>query len=164
MKLRNPLIVTLSGAGIRPQSGGIIPWDDVDAVGTGRVPGGPGGTNVIGISLKSADRYVASFNSEQVRLMRGAARTGRLMGAQLPAAPGSGNRSGQQALRLLPQRDVTGMLQWSRRMSGWDVTFSPLLFKGRARDVVRKIENYHQAVLMRSSLPQEIANSAAIRR
>lgn len=146
-KLRAPVVLTLSEDGLRPQSGGFIPWEDFEAVGTGQIPGGPGGSKIIGIRLKSLERYAASFTPAQVRLMRGTARVGKAAGTRLPAAPGSGMRSGQAALRSLPQQDPAEIVLWNRAVTGWDVSFSPMVFKGRAQDVVRQIESYHQAVL-----------------
>ncbi|WP_341394819.1 hypothetical protein [Arthrobacter sp. G119Y2] len=47
---------------------------------------------------------------------------------------------------------VLSLLQWSRGMSGgWDVTFSPHLFRGRAEDAVRKIEGYYLSALIARS-------------
>ena len=156
-KLRDPIVLTLTEDGIKPQSGGFIPWEDFEAVGIGRIEGGaPGGTKVIGIRLKSYEGYLASFTPEERRLARAAAVAGKFTGAVLQgAAPRPAlrrNRSGLQALSALPQRDIPGMLQWSRDMSGgWDLTFSPYLFKGRARDVVRKIEGYYLSALIARS-------------
>lgn len=152
-KLRDPVVLSLSEDGIKPQSGGFIPWGDFEAVGIGRIEGAPGGTKVIGIRLKSYEGYLASFTPEQLRLARATAAAGEFTGAVLQgAAPRSAlrrNRGGLQALAGLPQRDVSGMLQWSRGMSGgWDVTFSPHLFRGRAEDVVRKIEGYYLSALI----------------
>ncbi|MDK1359269.1 STM3941 family protein [Arthrobacter sp. zg-Y1219] len=151
-KLRDPVVLTLSEDGIQPHSGGFIPWEDFEAVGIGRIEGAPGGTKVIGIRLKSYEGYLASFTPEQIRLARATAVAGKFTGSVLRrAAPRPAlrhGRGGLQALAALPQRDIAGMLQWSRAMSGgWDVTFSPHLFKGRARDVVRKIEGYYLSAL-----------------
>lgn len=155
-KLRDPIVLTLTEDGIKPQSGGFIPWEDFEAVGVGRIAGAPGGTKVIGIRLKSYEGYLASFTPEQIRVMRATAAAGKFTGSVLRrAAPrpafnyGGG---GLQALSTLPQQDIPGMLQWSRAMSGgWDVTFSPHLFKGRAREVVQKIEGYYLSALIARS-------------
>lgn len=156
-KLRDPIVLTLTEDGIKPQSGGFIPWEDFEAVGIGRIEGGaPGGTKVIGIRLKSYEGYLASFTPGELRLVRASVVAGKYTGAVLQgAAPRTAlrrNHSGLQALSALPQRDIPGMLQWSRDMSGgWDLTFSPYLFKGRARDVVRKIERYYLSALIARS-------------
>ena len=84
--LREPALLTLTPEGVRVHSGGFLPWADFEAAGMGRVPGAPGGTEVLGIRMKSCERYAASFTSEQLRLARGAAKGGQLSGASLPSA------------------------------------------------------------------------------
>ena len=147
--LREPALLTLTPEGIRVHSGGFLPWADFEAAGMGRVPGAPGGTEVLGIRMKSCERYAASFTSEQLRLARGAAKGGQLSGASLPSAGIFVGRRGADALRSLPQHDLREMLQWNRELTGWEVAFSPLLFAGGASGALAKIQAHHQAVLER---------------
>lgn len=155
-KLRNPTVLELSVDGIKPQSGGFIPWEDFEASGLGRVEGARGGTKVIGIRLKSYAGYLASLTPEQIRLVRATAVAGKFTGSVLRrSAPGAALRrsnGGLQSLAGLPQRDISGMLECSRAVSGgWDLTFSPQLFRGSARSVVREIEEYYLSVLIARS-------------
>lgn len=163
-KLRQPTVLTLSGEGIKPESGGLIPWDDFDAAGIGRIPGGSSGTKVIGIRLNSYERFVKSFTPDELRLMRGANTAARFTAVALPKIAGGSVRSNRSMKRSLghlrslprqdeaslPLQDVAGTLAWNRGLCGWDITFSPLVFRGSADTVVRDIENYHQAVKRRS--------------
>ncbi|WAP52958.1 hypothetical protein OL239_07465 [Arthrobacter sp. ATA002] len=154
---RNSTVLTLSADGITPQSGGLIPWEDFEAVGTGRIETGSAGTMVLGIRLKSYEAYLASFTPEQIRTIRAAAVTGKATGSLLrrsaPRAALGRSPRGLAGLNALPQRDLPGMLQWSRVMSGgWDVTISVHLFRGPAQEVVSKIDAYYRAVMeLRSS-------------
>ena len=155
-QLLDPIVLELSVDGIRPQSGGLIPWEDFEAVGLGRIDAAPGGTPVIGIRLKSYEGYIASLTANEKRLARTAAVTAKLTGSLLRrSVPGTAlrrRRSGLRALAGLPQRDIPGMLQWSRAMSdGWDLTFSPHLFRGPAHRVVQKIEAYYLSALIARS-------------
>ena len=155
-KLRNPTVLELSVDGIKPQSGGFIPWEDFEASGLGRVEGARGGTKVIGIRLKSYAGYLASLTPEQIRLVRATAVAGKLTGSVLrrsaPIAALRRSSRGLQSLAALPQRDIPAMLHWSRAVSGgWDLTFSPQLFRGSARSVVREIEEYYLSVLIARS-------------
>lgn len=155
-KLRDPIVLELSVDGMKPQSGGFIPWEDFEAVGIGRIKGAPGGTKVIGIRLKSYEGYLASLTPEQIRLARATAVAGKFTGSVLRrSAPGAALRrsnGGLQPLASLPQRDISGMLEWSRAVSGgWDLTFSPQLFRGSARSVVRRIEAYYLSALIARS-------------
>lgn len=158
VKLRKPTVLTLTGEGIRPESGGFIPWDDFDGAGTGRIPGGRGGTKIIGIRLKSYERFVQSFTPGEVRLIRGANTAARLTAGVLPRIAGSSSRRMRRsldALRSLPRqeagsvplRDVARSLEWSRGLCGWDITFSPMMFRGSSAGVVQDIESYHRRVL-----------------
>lgn len=147
--LRVPVVLTLSEEGILVQAGGFIPWDDVEEIGTGRTGAGPAGPKIIGIRLKSSERYIASFTPEEQRLMRGTARAGRVAGAALRNAPMRSTRRGARQLGSLPQRDPAAMVQWVRNVSGWDVTLSPLVFGRPSAGVIRDIETYHQAVRKR---------------
>lgn len=145
--LRDPALLTLTPEGIRVHSGGFLPWEDFEAAGMGRVPGAPGGTSVLGIRMTSTERYAASFTPEQLRRARGSAKAGRLAGASLPSAGIFVDRRGADSLRSLPQHDLREMLQWNRELTGWDVSFSPLLLHGGAAAALSKIRAYHQAVL-----------------
>ena len=158
-KLREPAVLTLSAEGIKPASGGLILWDDFDAAGIGRIPAAGGGTKVIGIRLKSYERFVKSFTPAELRRMRGAGTAARFTAAALPRVAGRSMRSGSMQrslghLRSLPRQDaaslpladVAGMLGWSRGLCGWDVTISSMMFRGSADSVVRDIENYREAV------------------
>lgn len=144
-RLREPAVLTLTPEGIRVHSGGFLPWEDFEAAGVGRAPGTPGGTRVLGLRLKSCERYAASFTPEQLRLARGAAKAGRLAGTRLPAAGMFADRRGPAALRSVPQHDLREMLRWNRDVTGWDVVFSPLLFDGGASAAASAIEAYHRA-------------------
>ena len=148
-KLREPALLTLTPEGIRVHSGGFLPWEDFETAGTGRLAGAPGGTSVIGIRMKSCERFAASFTPEQLRLARGAARTARMAGRTLPSAGVFMERRGPEALRSLPLHDPRDMLRWNRELTGWDLSFSPLLFDGGAAGALSKIQAYHQAVLDR---------------
>lgn len=146
-KARESAILTLTPEGILVHTGGFLPWEDFEAAGMGRVPGVPGGTSVLGIRMKSYERYAASFTPEQLRLARGAAKAGALAGSALPSAGTILDPRGPEALRSLPQHDLREMLHWNRELTGWDVSFSPLLFDGGAAAALSKIQAYHQGVL-----------------
>lgn len=146
-KARDRAVLTLTQDGIRVHAGGFLSWEDFESAGMGRIPGAPGGTGVLGIRMKSLERYAASLTPAQVRLARAAAKAGKLAGGALPEAAVPYDRSGSAALRALPQHDVPDMLRWNRELSGWDVSFSPLLFDGGSAAALEKIHAYHRAVL-----------------
>lgn len=83
------------------------------------------------------------------------AKAGSFVGGKIPR--GMGSLSGQASLaplRTLPQRDPVAIMQWTRRTSGWDVSWSPLLFNRRSGTVVRMIEDYYQDVMRLHSARQ----------
>lgn len=147
-KLREPAVLTLTPAGIRVQSAGFIPWANLDAVGVGRTPGGPYGAKIIGIRVKSQKQLVETMSPQEQRLMRGAARVGRAAGFALQA----GRHPGQKALRSVPRQDPVAIMEWTRSTTGWDLSWSPMLFNHRSTTVVEMIETYHRSV-RRSSSP-----------
>ncbi|MCC3278960.1 hypothetical protein LJ754_07290 [Arthrobacter sp. zg-Y40] len=146
-KLREPELLTLTEQGIMVASGGFIPWDNFAAVGIGRTMGGPGGAKIIGIRVKSQERLVATMSPGDIRAVQGVAKAGRLFGRIMPGRGLRGQREALGALRSMPQHGPVATFQWTRDVSGWDVSWSPLVFNRRSATVVRIIEDYHRAVL-----------------
>lgn len=147
-KLREPKVLTLSGKGISLESGGFIPWENFDAVGTGRTAAGPYGAKIIGIRVKSQEDLVGTMTAEEICKMLGVAKAGKAVGRIMPRR--GANLSEHALLHTLasmPHHDAVAMLQWSRSMSGWDVSWSPFLFNRSSAAVVRIIEDYHRAAL-----------------
>ena len=152
-QLLDPIVLELSVDGIKPRSGGFIPWEDFEAVGLGRMEAAAGGTPAIGIRLKSYEGYISSLTVNQRRLARGTAVTAKFTGSVLrrsvPSTELRRSGGGLRAVAGLPQRDLSGMLQWNRAISGgWDLTFSPHLFSGPAHSVVQEIEAYYSSALI----------------
>ncbi len=65
--LRSRNILTLEPAGVRPRTGGLIPWRDVEGFGAGTTPGGPSGVAVLGLRMTDYDAYIASLTPAQTR-------------------------------------------------------------------------------------------------
>lgn len=147
-KLRAPLLLRLSPAGIAVEGAGFIPWENFDAVGTGRTSAGSHGAKIIGIRVKSQAGLVGTMTPDAIRGVQRVAKAGRFVGGKIPR--GIGSRSAQASLaplRTVPQHDPVAIMQWTRRTSGWDVSWSPLLFNRPSGTVVRIIEDYYQDVL-----------------
>ncbi|HEV7950004.1 MAG TPA: STM3941 family protein [Glaciihabitans sp.] len=133
----------LSPDGLHPISGGVIPWADVEHVGSGKTAG----TTIIGIRLRSYNAYVASLTPAQISLALRASTVAKRFGA-VTAPFSRGQRGGFEALASLPhtKEGVAAQLWWSRTQTGgFDVSFSPLLFKGGAPRVVSAITEYQAA-------------------
>lgn len=147
-KLRAPLLLRLSPAGITVAGAGFISWENFEAVGTGRTSAGPYGTKIMGIRVKSREDLVGTMTPAEIRAIQRVAKAGSFVGGKIPR--GMGSLTGQASLaplRTLPQHDPVAIMQWTRRTSGWDVSWSPLLFNRRSGTVVRMIEDYYRDVM-----------------
>jgi hypothetical protein len=131
--------LTLTPSGLHPSSGGIVPWDDYDGVGLGRVSG----TLIIGIRLRSYDSYIASLTPAQAKLAAQAGKAGKLFGAVTRPVIGR-THPGTAALANIPsgEEGLAGLLAWSRETTGYDLSFSPMLFDRPAEQVMQAIANY----------------------
>lgn len=160
--VNNRVALRLEAGGMRPISGGFIPWCDVERVGVGYVSAGANRTKVLGIRLRNFDNYIHSLTPAQIKLARSAAKWGRVSGIAIipakidPAAILQAAATGEYKdlvnydLITAPQQSLTAQLLWSRRMSGgWDISLSPLLFSRAAAETIASIENYRRAALTR---------------
>ncbi len=131
--------LTLTPAGIEPATGGMLPWEDIEAVGTARVET----TKLLGVRLKSYDRYLASVppvqRVEMERHLRWFAKPMAL------ATSGLGKRGLSQSF----VRDVSSLetaLRWSRAQTGWDMTFSPVWLDRPLEEFIALLERYRRLV------------------
>jgi hypothetical protein len=141
---RTTTALVLSPQGLHPMSGGLVPWEDYEGVGLGRVSG----TLVIGIRLRSYDSYIASLTPEQATVAARAGTVARLFGAATRSLTGRGH-AGSASLAKIPssKEGLAGLLAWTRQTSGYDLTFSPMMFDRPAIQVVQAIAEYQAASL-----------------
>ncbi|XRQ08587.1 hypothetical protein ACN3XK_70845 [Actinomadura welshii] len=133
---RRFVTLTLTPQGIEV-NGGIVPWEDVEAVGVGDVS-----TKLFGIRLTRYDRYVASMTpaarAEIERSMRWFWRPVAAVGGLLG---GAGLTKFARTASSLERG-----LRWSRTTSGWDLTFSPAMLDRRLAKFVAFVEDYRRRV------------------
>jgi hypothetical protein len=136
---RTTTTLTLTPAGLHPMSGGLVPWDDYDGVGLGRVSG----ALIIGIRLRSYDAFIASLTPTQIMRAAHAGRAGKLFGAVTKPLIGRSN-PGTASLANIPEgtEGMAGLLAWSRDTSGYELSFSSLLFDRPAAQVIQAIADY----------------------
>ena len=129
--------LTLTPAGIELATGGLVPWEDIEAVGTVRVE-----TKLLGIRLNRYDRYLASVPPiQRVEIERHVRWFAKPMAL---AASGLGKRG---LLRSFV-RDVSSLqtgLRWSRAHTGWDLTFSPVWLDRPIEQFVGLLECYRRS-------------------
>jgi hypothetical protein len=137
-----------------------LPWTDVEAVGAVSQLG----LKLIGLRLRSYDNYLATMSPELARwltktlpLMRvAAAGTSMLPGSQLLSLwsrlDGVGDPG--EALKSFGKvGDLAGLLMASRKMLGYDLTFSWADFDRPVDELVQLIERYRAAAAVASSPP-----------
>ena len=143
VKLRRvKAVLVLTPDGIHPVSGGLIPWADVEAVGTCRVSG----TKLVGIRLSRYNSYIASLTPQQVSLALHTGKAARMFGVVAPLMGPDGAEALELAGMPRASEGIAGQLAWARHQAdGYDLTFSPLLFDRRAARVVEEINGYRAA-------------------
>ncbi|MFP7760817.1 STM3941 family protein [Marisediminicola sp. LYQ134] len=139
--VRRRTVLTLTPDGLRPVSGGFVPWSDVDDVGLGSTAG----TTVIGIRLSSPDAYIDSLSEAEVTRALRFSSGARLFGV---ASRSFARGRGSGALGSLPDASegMAAQLAWAREQSGgFDLTFSPMLFAGPPTRVVETVTAHRDA-------------------
>jgi len=150
---RTKTALTLTPAGLYPMSGGLVPWDDYAGVGLGRVSG----ALIIGIQLRSYDAYIASLTPAQAAVAMRVGKAGKMFGAVAKPALGR-SHAGAASLANIPSENagLAGLLAWSRETSGYELSFSPVMFDRPAPQVVQAIADYQS---MLDSTPPEGSGS-----
>ena len=134
----------LTPAGIELATGGLLPWEDIEAVGTLRQKiSRTNKIKLLGIRLKSYDRYLASVPPVQrVEMERG------LLWFLKPLALVA-SVFGDSGLLQSFSSDVSSLetgLRWSREQTGWDYTFSPVWLDRPTEQFVAFVERYRRLV------------------
>lgn len=135
--------LVLTPEGLRPVAGGLVPWQDIERVGVGTIARA---TTVIGLRLTSYDAYIASLSPTQVRRALRGQSTARSFGSVVGSSRGA--RGAGASLANIPdaRHGMAGALAWARDHSaGFDLSFSPLLFRGAAAQVAATIDRYREA-------------------
>ena len=142
-QLRRHPVLTLTAEGVRPGTGGLVPWPDVAAFGVTRI----GSVRAVGLALRDPANFLRSLTPDQIRLTMAVGAGARAVGPLLAAADPAG--SGDAArLAGIPHRDLEGMLAWSRTQTGgYDLAWSSSLFDGRPEQVVAECEAYRRRAL-----------------
>ena len=120
--------LTLTPKGTGVAHGGLVPWQDIEAVGVGVVPGGPRGVRAVGLRIRDPRRYAASLSPGRVRAMRVGNLAGVPFGGSLPGGT--------------PVDELAKTMEFSRRKCGWNLTVPQSMLPGSAEDVVRRIDDY----------------------
>jgi hypothetical protein len=135
--LQSKPVFELTPAGLRPQSGGVVPWQDVEDVAVGLMPRIGG---VVGVRLSDYTAYVGSTPGRMpvaklldiwiaARLMPRSAR---------PDISGLTRR----------QRNHVALLAWNRKRSGGlDLSWSSRMFEESPESLVSQILAYRTNVL-----------------
>ena len=128
--------LALTPAGIELASGGLLPWEDIEAVGTVRFQ-----TKLLGIRLSRYDRYLASVPpAQRVEMERG------MLWFLKPIAL-LASVFGHRGLMVSFVRDVSSLetgLRWSREQTGWDCTLSPAWLDRPTEQFVAFVEQYRR--------------------
>lgn len=136
--------LTLTPAGIELATGGLLPWEDIEAVGTVRFKlDKTNKIKLLGIRLRSYDRYLASVPPVQrVEMQRGMIWFLKPIGLLT-------SMFGNSGLMQSFVSDVSSLetaLRWSREQSGWDYTFSPVWLDRPTEQFVAFVERYRRLV------------------
>ncbi len=136
-------------------SGGLVPWEDVEAVGLGKLNSGT--LTVVGIRLASYDAYLQSLPDQAKKESLAFGWLGSAVGAlTIPAnfdassaaqAVAEGDLKGLVNWDLLsvPRRDLAKQLLWARKQTGgYDLSWTGMNFAGRPATVVATIEDYRR--------------------
>ena len=138
--------LTLTPAGIELTTGGLLPWEDIEAIGTARLFK----NKFLGVRLKRYDGYLASVPEVQRTEME------RHMRWWLKPMAWAGVLFGGGGLLLSVARDVSSLetaLRWSRAQTGWDYTFSPAWLDRPLEDFVDLLERYRRSAASEHSPP-----------
>lgn len=136
--------LTLTPAGIELATGGLLPWEDIEAVGTVRFKiDKTSKIKLLGIRLSRYDRYLASVPPMQRLDME----RGLLWFLKPFALVLSGFEKGNLLQSFAS--DVSSLetgLRWSREQTGWDYTFSPVWLDRPTEQFVDFVERYRRLV------------------
>lgn len=130
--------LTMSAEGIRPSWGGLIPWDDVEAIAPTFLSTGDRRVYSLGIRLGNPHRYANSFTPAEVRASAAQVR----MSGFLALLTGIGKE-----LQDMPA-DTYGQLAWTRAVSeGFDVVWSANILPQPVHEVAQQVISYGTAAL-----------------
>jgi hypothetical protein len=135
-RLLNPKpLFELTPAGLRPLSGGVVPWKDIEDVAVGVLPRAGG---VVGLRLSDYTAYIQSAPTKMPRWKKMDAWTAaRLMPRQLDTADLS-----------RPQKNLVALLLWNRKKTGGlDITWLHRLFSETPESIVSQILTYRANAL-----------------
>lgn len=136
--------LTLTPAGIELSTGGLLPWEDIEAVGTLRFKiDKTSKIKLFGIRLSRYDRYLASVPTMQRVEME----WGLLRFLKPFALVFSGFENG--SLLQSFATDVSSLetaLRWNREQTGWDYAFSPVWLDRPTEQFVAFVERYRRLV------------------
>jgi hypothetical protein len=148
-RLRNPKpLFELTPAGLRPYTGGLVPWRDVEDVGIGALPRAG---RVVGIRLSDYTAYVRSAPTDMRKWKRADAwaatrsmpRPSEVEMIGLAESGGMGEEPFTGAQKLL-----VGLLRWNRKQTGGlDMCWFHRLFSDPAETVVAQILDYRGRAL-----------------
>jgi hypothetical protein len=127
-RMRDDRAIVLSAHGLRPATGGEIPWADIEDVGVFAHRRAKG----VGVRLRSVERYAASFTDADRRLLERRVTGMRALGgvagaAQQVSAPF--DEDAGELTRIAGDRSLStlaGMIAFSRETFGYDWTFGAL--------------------------------------
>jgi hypothetical protein len=137
-RLMNPKpLFELTPAGLRPLSGGVVPWQDIEDVGIGILPRAGG---VVGLRLSDYTTYVQSAPAKIPRWKRLDAWTAA-KSMPSPVQLGTADLSG-------PQRNLVALLAWNRKKTeGLDMCWLQRLFSEPPESIASQILAYRATAL-----------------
>jgi hypothetical protein len=137
-RFRTRAAIVLSGTGLRLPLGGEIPWADLDDVGVVRFKG----TKLVGLRLRSTERFIASFTDRERAALGRNTRWLRMFARGVGAAQlGTFNVADPGSYDVLVDQDrkslneiaedsslstVTGVIAFSRKRYGYDWTLGSI--------------------------------------
>jgi hypothetical protein len=138
---RGGVTLTLTPEGLRPGSGGFVPWRDVGGFGATSTGGAP----CLGVWLTDPARYLASLTPQQQALVLRTSLAAKGVAPVLGAAdPGSVRDAA--TLAGIPSHDVGAALRWAKdRAGGYDLTFPALGLDRPIPQLVQACEQYRAA-------------------
>lgn len=138
---RGGVTLTLEPAGLRPGSGGFVPWRDVGGFGATST----GGAACLGAWLTDPRSYLASLTPQQQSLVLKTAMAARGIAPVLGAADPSSVRDAA-TLASIPSHDVGAALRWAKdQAGGYDLTFAALSLDRPIPQLVQVCEQYRSA-------------------
>jgi len=142
-RLRSRAAIVLSPRGLRTAVGGEIPWADIAEVGTVRYRG----TTLVGLRLRSAERFAASFTEPERAALERKVRQLHVISrgvstAQLatinPVQPDDSETLGDDSLA-----SIAGMIAFSRaNYEGFDWTIGAIELDRPAAEFVALLNDY----------------------